>query len=452
MSKTGIRLIETTTLPTHMALVARRLNRVGPSDSANSFLCASYVVETLIKTVVIVLRAGLKQNAPEHAYRIAFDILRADGLGVWERVLRELTSLPLAGFLPPDFRNLVTWATQRRGGPEDQWASEMYHKTQGILEMLGAAAEGGKSSRISINHVLTALVQIRNKTKAHGAVGEDFYDAANGPYIEVTRGLVETCPALAWRWLRLSTRANGTICGVDLRGAEPSYMRDAESTAYRRDVEGIHFLTTTSVQSYPCNDVLRCDRECSAFLLPNGGAIQSQAEFIDYGTGKLERLDISEFSLPPAKLPLSETHGFTNLDIQSNVIGNLPTEPRDYVQRLVIEKELHERLLDRNHTIITLHGRGGVGKTYLALHVAHDLARLQIPPFEYIVWFSARDVDLTITGPKAVLPAVTTLEDVCNRYGGLFGTDPSVDGFAATLQDSRAHKVTQRHSLHIRQF
>jgi len=449
MSKTENRVIETTTLPTHLALVAGRLNRVGPADSVNTFLYASYVVEALIKTVVIALRAGLKHTAPDHAYRIAFDIVRADGLGAWEGALRQLTSLPLVGFLPPDFRSLVAWATQRRGGPEDQWASEMYSKTQAILEMLGAAADSSKSSRMSVNHVLTALIQIRNKTKAHGAVGEDFYDAVNGPYIEVTRSLVGTCPALAWKWIRLSTRANGTLCGVVLHGAEPAYMRDTESAACRKDVAGIHFLTAPSVPSYPCSDVFRCNRECNTFLLPNGGATQTEAEFIDYATGKLERVDISEFSLPPSKLPPSETHGFTNLDIQSNVIGNLPAEPRDYIQRAAIEKELYDRLLDRNHTIITLHGRGGVGKTYLALRVAHNLAGLETSPFEYIVWLSARDVDLTINGPKAVEPAVTTLEDVCKRYGQLFGNDPSVAAFAATLQNSCAHTRSQKGILFV---
>jgi hypothetical protein len=153
--------------------------------------------------------------------------------------------------------------------------------------------------------------------------------------------------------------------------------------------------------------------------------------------------------LPPAKLPPSETHGSTNLDIQSNVIGNLPPEPGDYVRRQTIENELQDRLLDHNHAIITLHGRGGVGKTYLALHVAHDLARLPKPPFEYIVWFSARDVDLTLSGPKAVLPAVTTLEDVCSRYGGLFATDTSIDAFAGTLQDPRAHTKSHKGILFV---
>jgi hypothetical protein len=245
-------------------------------------LYASYIAEALLKTVVIVLHTGLKQKAPEHAYRIAFDVVRADGLGAWERALRELTSLPLAGFLPPDFRSLVTWATQRRGGPEDLWACDIYRKTQRILELLGAVTEAGKPSRITINHVFTTFVQIRNKTKAHGAVGENFYEVANGPYIEATRSLLETCPALGWKWLRLSTRTNGTICGAELCGDEPTYLRDAESAGYPGDMQGIHFSTSASLQPYSCADLLRCDRECSGFLLPNGGAAQSEAEFIDY--------------------------------------------------------------------------------------------------------------------------------------------------------------------------
>jgi len=449
MSKTEQSVLDSSCLPTHMALVVRRLNRVGPCDSANTFLYTSYVAESFIKTIVLALRTGLKQHAPEHAYRIAYNLVRADGLGAWEEALRQMTSMPLAGFFPPDCGSLVTWASQRRGGPEHEWAAQAYRNTQKILELLGTAVQSPSVSRITVNHTITALVQIRNKTKAHGAVGEDFYYSANAPYIEAIRALIGNCPALAWRWLRFARRANGTTAAAELRGVEPRYLRDADISAYRVDGDGIHFVTSPSVRPYACADMLRCDRECNSFFLPNGGERQSEAEFIDYATGKLGKFPVSEFSIAPAKPPESETHGARTLDIQSNTIGNLPPEPQDYVRRPTIESELFERLIDRNHAILTLHGPGGVGKTYLALRVAHELARRSDSPFEYTVWFSARDVDLTLTGPKNVAPAVTTLEDVCRAYGSLFSADPSTEAFAAVLQNARAYTRSSKGILFV---
>ena len=42
-------------------------------------------------------------------------------------------------------------------------------------------------------------------------------------------------------------------------------------------------------------------------------------------------------------------------------------------KRRSLEFELTARLLDENHPIITLHGGGGMGKTFLALCVCHQL-------------------------------------------------------------------------------
>ncbi len=122
------------------------------------------------------------------------------------------------------------------------------------------------------------------------------------------------------------------------------------------------------------------------------------------------------------------------LDVQSNVFGNLPSVPREYVQRKELQRQLQDRLLDSNHPIITLHGQGGVGKTNLALHAAHELADNSPPQFESIVWFSARDIDLRPSGPSRVRPAVLDLKAVCKAYAALFQTDGTPEGLAAVLR------------------
>lgn len=73
--------------------------------------------------------------------------------------------------------------------------------------------------------------------------------------------------------------------------------------------------------------------------------------------------------------------------------------------------------MDDRHPVITLVGRGGIGKTSIALKVIHDL--FQRDRYESIVWLSARDVDLHSDGPKQVRPAVLTIEDIANLYSGL---------------------------------
>ena len=79
-----------------------------------------------------------------------------------------------------------------------------------------------------------------------------------------------------------------------------------------------------------------------------------------------------------------------------------------------LEEKLIERLADDRHLIVTLVGRGGIGKTSLAVHVLRQLA--QSERFEAVLWFSARDIDLLPQGPKLVKPPVLTVEDVAAEF------------------------------------
>jgi hypothetical protein len=77
-------LIEINKLPTHVAQVGRRLNVLAPDDLAATFLETSYLAEVAIKTIALVLLAGVRDRIPDHAYRISHGLVRADGLGNWE--------------------------------------------------------------------------------------------------------------------------------------------------------------------------------------------------------------------------------------------------------------------------------------------------------------------------------------------------------------------------------
>ncbi len=200
---------------------------------------------------------------------------------------------------------------------------------------------------------------------------------------------------------------------------------------------GLYFLTHQFDKPRGCAGLIRSDLELTEFYLPNGGFTDDgRAEFINYANGKTERMDVPDFVCPPAPLPASETEGGFVFDVQSNVLGNLPSVPPGYVERRVLQDELELRLRDRNHHIITLHGWGGLGKTSLALFVAHKLASEPEPPFEYVIWFSARDIDLRPSGPVKVRPADASLEAIAKRYGTLFEVEPTITAFAKVLESS----------------
>jgi hypothetical protein len=427
-------LVDTSSLPTHIAKCAARLNAIGADASADTFLMTSYLAEAAIKTVAIALQVSLRERASSHAYRIAYDLVRADGLGSWEAAIRECTSEPLVGFLSRDSNQLVAWATKRRSRPEDEWYRQGKAAANTVLRELGGL-EDIPSRPQSVRELITSLVQIRNKTKAHGAVGPDFFGLVNNDYVLAVGQLVRHCPAFSWDWLHLSQRDKGNVRGIRLRGEGPQHVREADAARLKPMEPGVHFLSPGAAKPAFCGDLLISNREYSKFQLPNGGYDgKGRAEFLDYATGQASKLEIGKFIAPPVLPPTSETQGQEQLEVQGNVFANLPPMPRGYVDRPRLERELQDKLLDRNHAIITLHGRGGVGKTMLALNAAHQLARQAESRFDMILWFSARDVDLRPAGPTFVRPAVVNLADITESFARLTGARNDIGELARALQ------------------
>ncbi len=110
----------------------------------------------------------------------------------------------------------------------------------------------------------------------------------------------------------------------------------------------------------------------------------------------------------------------------------------DYIDRPKLEAELYGLLVDDKRPIVTLVGRGGIGKTSLALKVIPKL--YENNRYEAIVWLSARDIDLQLSGPKAVRPLVLSPEDMGKFYASLVlnETATNVKGFSG-----RAYLETQ---------
>jgi len=163
--------------------------------------------------------------------------------------------------------------------------------------------------------------------------------------------------------------------------------------------------------------LMHTDAELRDFFFANGGMNSKRFEMLSYYSDDKEDGDGAAFLTPPGVLPASETEGHGELIAVGNCLSNVPDLMSDYVSRPKLEADLLKLLLDDKRSIVTLVGRGGIGKTSLALKVIHGL--YEEPRYEGIVWLSARDVDLQFTGPKPVRPLVLSPEDMSKFYAGL---------------------------------
>ena len=98
--------------------------------------------------------------------------------------------------------------------------------------------------------------------------------------------------------------------------------------------------------------------------------------------------------------------------------ANLPPQASGYVTRKQLEHELRTVLINDRHPIVSVAGRGGIGKTSLALTVLRELCD-QEGGYEFILWFSARDIDFLSDGPKDVRPQVLTLREIATEFKAL---------------------------------
>jgi len=123
------------------------LNICSPDDLAARFLETSYLAEASLKTLAVVLHSALAKPARDIAYRHAYELVRGDGLGTWEQAIREITTQPTAGYLPPEFFTLLAWISKKRSKPEDEWFRIAFANARRVLALLGAEEqEGGKAA------------------------------------------------------------------------------------------------------------------------------------------------------------------------------------------------------------------------------------------------------------------------------------------------------------------
>ena len=161
-------------------------------------------------------------------------------------------------------------------------------------------------------------------------------------------------------------------------------------------------------------DLVRSDLNVNDFSVPNGDFNGKSFELLSLITDTKCRGDATPFLKVAAERPPSETEGGISLDVVGNVFTNLPAVPPDYVRRPRLEAEVEAALTNDRHPIVTLVGRGGIGKTALTLKTLHHIAESE--RFAAIMWFSARDVDLTISGPKVVKPKALTESEIAEQY------------------------------------
>jgi hypothetical protein len=386
-----------------------RLNLALEESDSDYFSALLLKGEMLTKLITLSIVACLEDDKDRNRYRLEHALVHAHGLGEWPDALDDALTGQATHFLAPDAHDAKHQLAASQKQPEWQHAA---------VKLLSQAAD-----RLGIDHeeipIKTDLrrwfrlfSQIRNKTRGHGAVAAQKASLAAFVIRDSLNLIISNFCLLKRPWAYLHRNLSGKyrvspVCGDP---AAFSHLKRETSLVLPNGL----YIAIPSIRRVP---LLGSDPELQDFYFANGGFTASTYECLSYSTGSRETHTSEEYLLPPSPLPASDTRGRVDLDSIGRSFTNAPRERPDYVSRPNLESELVSLLLDDRHPVLTLRGRGGIGKTSLALRVLEQV--YESGRFDLVVWFSARDVDLTEHGPKPVAPDVLSPKDISAQYASL---------------------------------
>jgi hypothetical protein len=370
-----------------------------------------YLAEAFLKTYTAAIVAGLPDEANRHRYRLCHKLVRATGIGEWDEVLADVSTGPASQHLLPAAALLQNELTDRVG--QGSWAYDATALLHNALSQFLPDLEP-LPTRVDGRRWFTLLVQLRNKTRGHGAPTNDDIGKVVGELESSINLYLKNSVLVQLPWSYLKRNLSGKYNVLPLCGTSPIFERLKGDRAVALE-DGIYVDL-----GVPCRvELIETTLDLTEFYYPNGQFRQRSSEWLSYISGARKDADNSMYRAPATTLPPSSTDGRKVLDSMGNCFGNLPPRPADYVSRDELERDLTSVLSNDRHPIVTLVGRGGIGKTSLALETLYRIALLS-ERFIGIVWFSARDIDLLPQGPKLVKPSALTLKTMAQQFADLF--------------------------------
>ena len=143
-----------------------RTSQNGDSDYAlfNEILLAG---EFIVKTTVAAFVASIEDDRDGHRYQLLHTLVRANSLGDWVASIDAICSGPASQHLSEAFVDARLGLTQRVG--HDKWQYKAVHDLQQVLTSIDPDVQQ-ISSKVNLRAWFTKFVELRNKTRGHGAM------------------------------------------------------------------------------------------------------------------------------------------------------------------------------------------------------------------------------------------------------------------------------------------
>jgi hypothetical protein len=395
-------------------LMLFRAHRYGADSDTVLFNELLYTGEFILKLTVATFVAAIEDDRENHRYQLLHGLVRADGIGEWTHALDEAltgSSTQHLSFAASDARRTFT---ERLG--KGTWQYDAVRSLNELLECLDSRTHP-IPDRVALRAWFQMFAELRNKTRGHGAPTPAMC-AKVAPLLDASIKLLSSNnPVFGLPWAYLHRNLSGRYKVVPIGGDSEKFKKLGTAAAINGEnfPDGIY----VHVGQYRRVELLYTDLDVSDFFVANGAFHHETYELHSLITDSRLKGDATPYMATRGARPPSETEGKGELDLLGRVFTNLPTLSAGYVRRPQLEDEVRAAVTNDRHPIVTLVGRGGIGKTSLVLATLREIADLE--RYEVIIWFSARDIDLMMSGAKPVQPRVVTDREIAEQYRMLIG-------------------------------
>jgi hypothetical protein len=370
-----------------------------------------YLGELVIKVLVVEVLASIEDEREQYRHALEYRLVRADGIGEWAEALDEALTGPSSQHLIQEGRASQQAITSNHGPDTETWQRRAVDLLTSACQLVDPATPDVSRQRVNLRQWIRQFVWLRNRTRGHGAAKPESWSRMIPALQDSIDLIIDNAPAFQRSWCFLKRSLSGKY-RVSLFGGEREPFQYLARETTHSLPDGTYIFLGEPRRAR----LLFSDPDLSDFYLPNGNFRAGRFEVFSYITDERRDEDGGEYLLPAYARPVSETAAAPDLDVVGESFTNMPPRREGYVRRSTLESELAALLTDDRHPLITLQGRGGIGKTSLALEVLHQVAERES---YYIVWFSARDIDLLPEGPRVVRPDVLSVEDLARDFSAL---------------------------------
>ena len=386
-----------------------RINHARDDSDALFFQDLLVLGELISKLAILILVSTIDDERQQYRYQQCHRLARATGIGEWATVATSIVTGPPAAHIIAEAHREARSMTQRVG-PGD-WQYESITKLAEAVAVFRSSFQppGSKVQGLRWFH---DFAQLRNRTRGHGAPGVRHLVKATPPLESSIQIFIENFPGFQRDWAHLHRNLSGKYRVSNLNiGNDAFRYLTATNDESLRDGVYVHLGSPRRVE------LIETDADLSDIFIANGAFSRRGYELLSYITGNTTIGTADPYLRPAGDLPPSETQGLGILEPVGKVFTNLPSLPDGYIQRPALEERLKKLLLNDRNPMITLTGRGGVGKTSTALTVLHKLTKST--RYEAIIWFSARDIELLPEGARPVRPHVLSERHIATEFVSL---------------------------------